>query len=160
MRSRLCFVAPVQADGAGVEYYFGYSFSNSDLTCQDYRSRANMWTQSRYALEFFAKNSVPFWTMKNNNAVRVPSGSSDRVIESANGDTIVVQRRGTTAGTSIHMLGLPSSNTYTVQWYDPRSGGSLQSGSISSIFGASSNVLYGVPPNTPTKDWILLIRKV
>jgi hypothetical protein len=143
-----------------VEYYFSYSFGNSDLTCQDYRSRTNMWTQSRYALEFFAKNSVPFWTMKNNNAVRVPSGSSDHVMESANGETIVVQRRGTTVGSSIHLVGLPSSNTYTVQWYDPRNGGSLQNGSVISISGGGSNVLYGVPPSNPSKDWILLFRKV
>jgi hypothetical protein len=117
-----------------------------------------MWTQSRYALEFFTKNSVPFWTMKNNNAVRVPTGSSDRVLESANGETIVVQRRGTTVGSSIHMVGLPSSNTYTVLWYDPRNGGSLQDGPVKSIFGGGSNVLYGAPPNNPSKDWILLLR--
>lgn len=40
----------LMAGGAGVEYYFGYSFPDSDLTCEDFRSRDNMWTLSRYAL--------------------------------------------------------------------------------------------------------------
>ena len=47
--------------GAGVEYYFGYSYDHSDLTCQDLRSRDNMWTQSKYALDFFTNNGIPFW---------------------------------------------------------------------------------------------------
>jgi hypothetical protein len=149
-----------QAGGAGVEYYFGYSFPNSDLSCQDFRSRANMWTQSRLALEFFANYSVPFWTMKSNNAIRVPSGSSDRVLESANGETLVLQRRGTTNATRIHMVGLPNSTTYTVEWFDPRDGGPLQAGSISIISGGGFNVSYGIPPGNTTKDWILFMRKV
>ena len=46
----------IMAGGAGVEWYFGYKHPHSDLTCQDYRTRQKMWTQCRYALEFFQNN--------------------------------------------------------------------------------------------------------
>ena len=53
------------AGGAGIEWYFGYQHPHSDLTCQDYRTRENMWDQSRYALEFFRQYEIPFWEMVN-----------------------------------------------------------------------------------------------
>lgn len=55
----------IMAGGAGVEWYFGYKHPQSDLTCQDYRSRANMWTQCHYALEFFKQHQISFWDMVN-----------------------------------------------------------------------------------------------
>ena len=42
----------LMAGGAGVEWYFGYSYPHSDLTAQDWRSRDQMWDYTRYALEF------------------------------------------------------------------------------------------------------------
>jgi len=37
----------LMAGGAGVEWYFGYKHAHSDLTCQDFRVRENMWKQCR-----------------------------------------------------------------------------------------------------------------
>ena len=55
------------------EWYLGYKHPHSDLTCQDYRTHAKMWTQERHALEFFQNHKIPFWDMTNNNAkVSVP----------------------------------------------------------------------------------------
>jgi hypothetical protein len=55
----------LMAGGAGVEYYFGYQVPQSDLTCEDYRSRDFMWDYTRYALNFFTEN-LPFQDMSVN----------------------------------------------------------------------------------------------
>ncbi len=41
------------AGGAGVEWYFGAHQKGNDLTTEDWRSRANLWSQTRIALGFF-----------------------------------------------------------------------------------------------------------
>jgi hypothetical protein len=100
--------------------------------------------------------------MTNTDSIRVPAGSSDHVLESGNGETLVVQQRsgnGTSTFSSIHMVGLSSSSTYRVQWFDPQNGGGLQTGSIGFIVGGALNVPYGVSPHTRL-DWIILLRKV
>ena len=51
----------LMAGGFGVEWYFGYDSPNSDLSCQDFRSRDLFWDQNRYALQFFKQ--IPFWEM-------------------------------------------------------------------------------------------------
>lgn len=43
----------LMAGGCGVEWYFGYKHPNSDITCQDWRSRDKMWEQSYYAAAYF-----------------------------------------------------------------------------------------------------------
>ncbi|MGB0744231.1 MAG: DUF5060 domain-containing protein, partial [Opitutales bacterium] len=43
----------IMAGGAGANFYFGYRYSNSDLTLQDWRSRDNFWDYCRHMLQFF-----------------------------------------------------------------------------------------------------------
>jgi hypothetical protein len=57
------------AGGWGVEYYFGYKLPQNDLDCQDYRSRDKTWDYCRLALDFFRDQKIPFWEMKNANAL-------------------------------------------------------------------------------------------
>ncbi len=45
--------------GGGNEWYFGYGHPESDLTCQDYRSRDLWWDQCRTTLDFF-ESYLPF----------------------------------------------------------------------------------------------------
>ena len=51
------------AGGGGVEYYFGYTLPQTDLGCEDWRSRDRSWGYAGVALEFFRENRIPFWTM-------------------------------------------------------------------------------------------------
>ncbi len=53
----------LMAGGAGVEYYFGYQFTQNDLVCEDWRSRDQSWDYCRIALEFFRDHRIPFWEM-------------------------------------------------------------------------------------------------
>ena len=55
-------------------------------------------------------------------------------------------------------LNLGNSNKkYKIKWYDPRNGGDLQDGSITSI-NADGIVTLGSPPSASEKDWVILIR--
>ena len=133
---------------AGVEYYFGYSFFCDDLDCEDYRSRDTMWDQSRYALEFFKNNAVPFWEMSNDNSIV----SSGWCLKQTTEDVLVVYLPSGSANIDL------SSGTYSVDWYDPRNGGALQTGSVSSV-DAGNNVALGSAPNAPTGDWVVLLKR-
>ena len=147
----------IMAGGAGVEYYFGYGFENSDLTCEDFRSRANMWKQSRYALDFFRDNDIKFWEMSNDNS-RLPDDSSDYVLSSEDGGTLIVFRPNGN-GSVIDMLEL--TGTYSVQWYNPREGGPLVSGTITIIEGGGLDPRnFGSAPESNDRDWVVLIKKL
>lgn len=143
----------IMAGGAGVEYYFGYGHDNSDLTCQDFRSRANMWRQSLYALDFFRKFGVPFQSMSNANN-RISNGNWC-LAERDNGSTLVLYLpSGGTA--AIDLSGL-SSETYDLKWYDPRNGGDLYDGSIKSVPRGPSRPI-GFAPYNKDEDWVVLVR--
>lgn len=109
----------LMAGGAGVEYYFGYSLPHSDLTCQDFRSRSNMWRYNRHAHQFFS-NYVPFWEMTNrNDLIGNNNDSNDAFCLAKPGDTYVVYlgEGGTTD------LNLEShSGPFTVRWFNPQNG--------------------------------------
>lgn len=139
----------IMAGGAGVEYYFGYSFPNSDLTCEDFRSRENMWTQSRYALDFF-ETYVPFWNMTNHDELVTSSSAWCLATEAFDVVVVYLQNGGTTN------INLPAGSTFAVQWFDPRNGGSLQDGSVTSVPGGSS-ISLGSAPNSSGSDWAILI---
>jgi hypothetical protein len=133
-----------QAGGAGVEYYFGYGYEQSDLTCEDFRSRANMWKQSRYALSFFRENALPFWAMSNDNT-RLPDGSNNWVLSSDDGDVLVIYRKSNDE-LGISMAGL--SGRYSIDWYNPREGGALMEGVVPMVIAGDD------------KDWVVLIRRL
>lgn len=139
------------AGGAGVEYYFGYSFPHSDLSMNDWRSRDNMWTLSRYALDFFSQNNVPFQTMTNRDDLFIGPGVSAWCL--ANDDVYVVYLRD---GGSSTPLRLPAGE-YTMAWFDPRNGGDLQS--MTGVSSSGAGVTIGAPPNNVDQDWTVLIRK-
>lgn len=132
------------AGGAGVEYYFGYSFPHSDLTCQDWRSRDQMWDYTRYALDFF-NDQIPFWEMQSaDNLV-----SNGYCFAKSNEYYVVYIENGNTPPT----IDLPNLD-FELGWYDPRNGGALIGNST--ISGTNS---FSLPasPNAANDDWILLL---
>ncbi len=140
------------AGGAGCEYYFGYSYANSDLTCQDFRSRDHWWDLARFCLQFFTDNQVPFWDMKNDNALS--SSTSDYCLHKAGDVYVVYLKSGGT--TSLNLTSV--SGTYSVRWFDPRNGGSLQTGPVSSVSGGASRSLGNAPSST-SSDWAILVKR-
>ncbi len=142
--------------GAGVEYYFGYQFEQNDLLCEDWRSRDQSWQDCRRATEFFERH-LPFWEMKNHDAL-VGNVEHDN-------DVYCLARPG-----HIYAIYLPRGGTrnldlggfdrlFSVGWYDPRNGGEVQKGTVQRVNGGSL-VTIGLAPNKRVNDWVCVVRRV
>ncbi len=140
------------AGAFGVEWYFGYASPNSDLTCEDFRSRDLFWDQNKHALHFF-ENYIPFWEMEPaNELIATDSG----YCFAKKGETYTIYLSMEKETTTLE-LGT-SGDEFSIAWYDPRNGGDLQEGSIQSIK-AKGSVALGYPPSNKNKDWVILIKK-
>jgi len=138
----------LMAGGAGVEWYFGYKYPHSDLSCEDWRSRDILWDQTKIALDFFHKH-LPFAEMKS--ADELTKGDNDYCFAKT-GDVYAVYLP---EGGSADIL-LPSGN-FEVKWFNPRSGGELLPGKTNKITGAGF-ASTGVPPVDEQKDWVCIIK--
>lgn len=136
----------------GNEWYFGYAHDHSDLSLNDFRSRDDWWDYTRYALEFFENNEIPFWQMQNDDSIS--TAADDFGFFRADDTYVVYLKNGGT--TSLDLTG--TSGTFEVQWFDPRNGGALQLGSVGTVEGGAV-VPLGDAPNSPTEDWAILVRK-
>jgi hypothetical protein len=139
----------LMAGGAGVEWYFGYKFAHNDLKCEDWRSRDILWDQTRYAIEFF-QNHIPFDKMES--ADDLTDNSHDYVF--AKKDAVYVVYLPKAEETELDLS--DNKSKYSVMWYNPRTGGALQSGSVKSIKGGAK-VSIGLPPSKDG-DWVALIE--
>ena len=134
----------------GTEWYFGYAHENSDLTCQDYRSRDLFWDQCKYLLDFFEGACIPVTKTENSDGL-VQKG--DYCLAIPHELYIVFLRSG--KGT-INLADV--SGTFGMKWFDPRNGGVLQEGSIDTIEGGKIREIRGAPTE-PDEDWVVLLRK-
>lgn len=134
--------------GGGVEWYFGYNYDDSDIDCEDWRSRQNMWDQTRHALEFL-QDYAPFWEM--DPAPDLTSRDDDHCLAKMGEVYVIHQDSG-----SANSLTLPAGE-YDVAWFDPRNGGSLQAGTVATVDGPGS-VSLGSSPGAPSEDWVILVR--
>jgi hypothetical protein len=137
----------IMAGGAGVEWYFGYKHPHSDLTCQDWRTREKVWTQCRYALDFFEKYEIPFWDMKCEDEM---TENTDDYVLCKPGEIYMVYLKH---GGKVE-LNVPDGN-FTYGWFNPRTGdgldGLLKSGSVH----AGRKIEVTAPDNN---DWLLVIK--
>ena len=141
--------------GAGVEYYFGYKFVENDLVCEDWRSRDQSWDYCRIAINFFHDNEIPFWDMTcQDQLVGNPSHDNSRYCLAENNAVYLVYLPD--GGTTELDLG-SAQGRFDVRWFDPRSGGKLQSGSVRSVTGGES-VGLGNPPSDVSEDWLVVVR--
>lgn len=111
--------------GNGCRYLFGNSFAESDITAQDFRSRDTAWTQAYHAITFFSQLPLDSmaseigWLVENN---------FDSVFATPNGSTIVYHKTSSSPNT---LLDFPQAGkSYTVQWFDPRTGTTSPGGSV------------------------------
>lgn len=141
----------LMAGGYGVEWYFGYKSPNSDLTCQDFRSRDLFWDQNRYARRFF-ENHIPFWKM--DPADELTSDTLSYCL-AAKDEVYAVFLPMNLETTSLNLGN--SNKKFFIRWYNPREGGELVSGSIESVQ-ANEETSVGYPPMDKSKDWVALIQ--
>lgn len=146
----------LMAGGAGNEYYFGYKFDQNDIVCEDWRSRDQSWDYCRIAINFFHDQKIPFWEMQNaDELVGNPKHDVSRFCFAKTGDAylIYLPDGGTT---SIDLSDI--TGTFAVQWFNPRSGGELQTGSVSSVKGGGV-VGIGEAREDQDEDWLVVLRK-
>lgn len=140
------------AGGCGTEWYFGYQHAHSDLTCESWRSRDLFWDQGRIALDFFNENDIPVHEMQPMD--ELTEAENDYVFAKDGELYLVYMKSG-----GDNRIDLDKHNSdFQVHWFNPRSGGELQRGSVRSISGPGHQEL-GSPPATPEKDWLVVIRK-
>lgn len=139
----------LMAGGAGVEWYFGYKFAHHDLTCEDWRSRNNVWEQTKHALDFF-NNYLPFENMVS--ADDLTSNEHDYVFAQKN--VIYAVYLPKAEETKLDLSGAKAK--YSVKWYNAKSGGALQYGSVKTIK-SGAEVSIGLPPSQEG-DWVALIE--
>ena len=142
----------LMAGGAGVEWYFGYKHAHSDLTCQDFRVRENMWKQCRVALDFFRDQKIPFWDMSN--ADKLLYSDNGYCLAQTEGNLYLVYAKQA-ADTSIDLT--DASGVFQVLWFNPRSGGNIQVGSVEAVNGGGKYML-GQPPADSDKDWVAIVK--
>ena len=141
----------LMAGGGGVEWYFGYRHANDDLGLETWRTRANLWAQTRHALAFF-RDYLPFWEMQ----------SADSLV---GGGAYCLAKPG-----EVYAIYLPpnvsatldigtNEVTYAVQWYDPKQGGALQPGSQPQVSGSGRMPLGSPPGEDKSRDWVVLVRR-
>ena len=145
---RYALWANLMAGGAGCEWYFGYKYPYSDLTCEDFRSRENLWAQTRYARQFF--EPLPLERMRPEPKLVRPESAW---CFAAPGEVYVVYLP---EGGSAELALEPGN--YTVHWYNPRRGGPLQVGSAQQVQGSGWRSL-GQPPAEAQQDWAVLLRR-
>jgi len=144
------------AGGGGVEYYFGYTLPQTDLDCEDWRSRDRSWDYCRIALDFFRENKIPFWEMQCADAlVGNPQNDNSKYCFARPGEVYVVYLPN--GGSTELDLGT-NSISFRVQWFNPREGGPLQSGSVREVK-APGKVSLSQPPTDAGEDWVVLVRK-
>lgn len=181
--ARATYWATIAAGGDGVEWYFGYSEEQNDLNAEDWRSREALWNYSRHAMDFYKNHKIPFWEMENGNNL---TRSEKDFVYTKNGEVYVIYLPAG-GGASLNLQG--NSGTYTVDWYNPRTGGSLIKGKPmkieqtysrepASVFSAVPNIRQpkiqggkvtevsgtgwvnlGMPPQDVKEDWVILVLK-
>ncbi len=142
--------------GAGCEYYFGYQYAENDLVCEDWRSRDHSWDYCRIAINFFQDNGIPFWEMKNDDALigNVEHDNSKYCFTKAGQVYLVYLPKG--GSSNLDLSG--AAGQYSVEWFNPRAGGELTSGSVAKLEGGKS-VSIGNPPQDADQDWLAVVRK-
>ena len=140
----------LMAGGGGVEWYFGYNHPHSDFTLEDFRSRDNFWDYTRFALEFFHQN-LPFHEMQSMNDLA--SNTESYVFAKEDAVYAIYLQNGGTTTLDLN----ESTHTFTVQWFNPREGGNLMSGSVAEVTGPGI-VSLGPPPREQTEDWVALVK--
>ncbi|HHP7239688.1 DUF5060 domain-containing protein [Longibacter sp.] len=137
------------AGGDGLEWYFGYGYPDDDLDADDWRSRDRFWDFHRAALDFMWQ--IPFPSMSPDDE-RL-GGESGYVFSDGQDRFAVYLKDGGTDAT----LDLPA-GSFDLLWYDPRSGGDFQTGSLADVSGGS-NTSLGAPPSDSNQDWVVVAKR-
>ena len=150
---RFALWGTLMGGGAGVEWYFGWQNNSphSDLSVEDWRTREEMYRQTRVALDFF--RLLPLPEMQPADELATGHGVS---MLSAPGKVHAIYLPN--GGSTRFDLGtIPA--LYEVKWFDPRQGGELRDGPVKRVRGPGL-AWTGEPPSSPLQDWAVVVRRI
>jgi len=145
-----CLWASLMAGGAGVEWYFGYRFAHNDLNLEDFRSREMWWIQSTLATRFM--NKFPLEEMSSRDELLDIPGA---YCLAKAGELYLIYLPAESGRVRIQ---LGQSGPLRVDWFNPRTGGELQQGIVSTVSESGFQSL-GTPPSDTQLDWVAVIRQ-
>ncbi len=142
--------------GAGVEWYFGAKHPHNDLSSEDWRQRNQLWEMTNHA-KTLVGDQLPYWKMNPEHSL---INSKEAYCLRETGKVYAVYLPEVNVST----INLSSvQGDFSVQWFDPLNGGSLQIGTIETVKGGGVRKL-GRPRvkemNTGMQDWVCLLRKI
>ncbi|MBM4092477.1 MAG: DUF5060 domain-containing protein [Planctomycetes bacterium] len=143
----------LMAGGAGVEYYFGYQLPQNDLNCEDFRSRDKSWDYCRIALDFFRDNRIPFWEMKNADALIGNEKNDNSKFCFAKAGELYLVYLPEGGETPIDLAG--ASGKFSLKWFNPREGGAPQASGNATLNGGSTATLTAPSAD----DWLAVIAR-
>jgi hypothetical protein len=140
------------AGGAGVEWFFGSGTSSSDRSIEDFRSRDSIWTWTRAASDFF--ETLPVTEMRQEDAATSGTSGSDYVFAKPGEIYAIYLPQGGSATLDLRAY----AGDYVVRWFNPRSVGAFEEGTVRTVEGGALTNL-GAPPADASKDWVILVRR-
>ena len=124
-------------------------YPHNDLNLEDFRSRSQVWSMTRHALQFFHEH-LPFHEMLP--ADQLAPGSGAYVLAKPGEIYAVYIPTGGSARLDLE----DNDGEFEVSWFDPADGGPLADGSAVS---GPGTVQLGPAPGDAAKDWVALLRR-
>lgn len=136
--------------GGGCEWYFGFGFPHTDLDCEDFRSRENLWALAARATQF-VRAHVPFDRMVS--ADELASGGIEAHVLALPGEHYLVYLP---FGGQVTLDLGASSEAFRVSWFDARNGGPMLDAAVAQVAGPGP-VALGPAPSA--SDWCAWVRR-
>lgn len=140
--------------GAGMEH-FTTRFTNElgvevylDITNENLRYSEEPFQLMKHTYDFYIDNNIPFYNMYN----------QDEIVDQGfcHGDEfqnyVIYVKKWTEGPTTIDLVG-----EYEVKWYNPREGGALQDGTVTSLT-TGQDLDLGDPPSELEEDWVIYLK--
>jgi len=137
------------AGGTGTMFFFTDPIG--DLNMEDFRSRDQLFDLIRHAHDFVS-TYLPVTEMKHADALT--PATDDYVLAKPGAVYAVYLPEGGTTTLDLSAATGP----FEVKWYNPRTGGALQNGSVRTVQGGTA-VALGTAPKGAAGDWTVLVRK-
>jgi hypothetical protein len=136
--------------GGHMEFYTG----RDDVKHIDYTTYEDCWKAMGHAAKFMNKNlAKEIADMKPNDDL--VHGENNWAIADEGQTYLLYLKNGGEARVD---LSEAMGQKFSVQWYNPRTGGDLIDGTPGIVKGDSENVYLGIPPNTTGQDWVVLLK--
>ena len=127
---------------------FEFNITAEERVVQDYSRFEGYWQHMKYLGDLFTSNNIPYQEMESKDELVSNGWCFGKDYEHY---VIYLKNEGTT---DIDILG-----DYSVKWFDPRNGGVLVDGTVTTI-SSGTNVNLGSPPNNTDLDWVVLLESL